>query len=83
MTTQGASNGCGCGGAIATGTPVPFKSGDCGCGCGGACGCSTCAPEGYTKPRFFAGQLLTEDGPFASDTVTNTYANRLRSRIAP
>jgi YD repeat-containing protein len=25
-----------------------------------------------------AGQLLTEDGPFASDTVTNTYLNRLR-----
>ena len=25
-----------------------------------------------------AGQLLTEDGPFASDTVTNTYSSRLR-----
>jgi hypothetical protein len=24
------------------------------------------------------GELLTEDGPFASDTVTNTYANRQR-----
>jgi RHS repeat-associated protein len=24
------------------------------------------------------GQLLTEDGPFSSDTVTNTYQNRLR-----
>jgi hypothetical protein len=24
------------------------------------------------------GQLLTEDGPFASDTVTNTYVNRMR-----
>ena len=23
-----------------------------------------------------AGQLLTEDGPFTSDTVTNTYSNR-------
>ncbi|HEV2393364.1 MAG TPA: RHS repeat-associated core domain-containing protein [Verrucomicrobiae bacterium] len=29
---------------------------------------------GYTA----AGQLLTEDGPFASDTVTNTYSNRQR-----
>ncbi|HEV2392764.1 MAG TPA: hypothetical protein VG146_10425, partial [Verrucomicrobiae bacterium] len=29
---------------------------------------------GYTA----AGQLLTEDGPFANDTVTNTYSNRLR-----
>ena len=25
-----------------------------------------------------AGQLLTEDGPFTSDTVTNTYSNRRR-----
>src|SRR5206468_1184925 len=25
-----------------------------------------------------AGQLLTEDGPWASDTVTNTYSSRLR-----
>ena len=25
-----------------------------------------------------AGQLLTEDGPFTSDTVTNTYSNRQR-----
>lgn len=25
-----------------------------------------------------AGQLLTEDGPFTSDTVTNTYSNRKR-----
>ena len=29
-----------------------------------------------------AGQLLTEDGPFASDTVTNTYANRQRVALA-
>ncbi|HEV2393366.1 MAG TPA: hypothetical protein VG146_13520 [Verrucomicrobiae bacterium] len=29
---------------------------------------------GYTA----AGQLLTEDGPFANDTVTNTYSNRQR-----
>jgi len=27
------------------------------------------------------GQLFTEDGPFASDTVTNTYVNRLRTRL--
>jgi RHS repeat-associated protein len=26
-----------------------------------------------------AGQMLTEDGPFASDTVTNSYWNRLRA----
>src|SRR5438270_7692303 len=29
-----------------------------------------------------AGQLLTEDGPFSSDTVTNTYSNRLRVGLA-
>src|SRR5882724_7443555 len=27
-------------------------------------------------------QLFTEDGPFASDTVTNTYVNRLRTALA-
>ena len=26
-------------------------------------------------------QLLTEDGPFSSDTVTNTYVNRLRTAL--
>ena len=29
-----------------------------------------------------AGQLLTEDGPFTSDTVTNTYLNRRRIALA-
>src|SRR3954468_14242458 len=28
-------------------------------------------------------QLLTEDRPFASDTVTNTYINRLRLGLVP
>src|SRR5262249_32046781 len=28
------------------------------------------------------GQLLTEDGPFSSDTVTNTYSNRKRIAMA-
>ncbi|HEV2211014.1 MAG TPA: RHS repeat-associated core domain-containing protein [Verrucomicrobiae bacterium] len=32
---------------------------------------------GYTA----AGQLLSEDGPFASDTVTNGYSNRLRTGL--
>lgn len=27
------------------------------------------------------GQLLSEDGPFASDTVTNGYSNRLRTGL--
>lgn len=29
-----------------------------------------------------AGQLLTEDGPWASDTVTNEYSNRLRTKLS-
>ena len=29
-----------------------------------------------------AGQLLTEDGPFTSDTVTNTYSNRQRVALS-
>ena len=34
---------------------------------------------GTTKYTYTAaGQLLTEDGPFTSDTVTNTYSNRKR-----
>lgn len=28
-----------------------------------------------------SGHLLTEDGPFASDTVTNAYSNRLRTML--
>ena len=33
---------------------------------------------GYTA----AGLLLTEDGPWASDTVTNSYSNRLRTSLS-
>jgi hypothetical protein len=34
---------------------------------------------GTTRYTYTAsGQLLTEDGPFPSDTVTYSYANRLR-----
>jgi len=56
-----AASGCGCGGG-AKSPPVSKKSGGCGCGCGGS-GCSQCegAEQGYLRPRFFSGQLLTED----------------------
>ena len=38
---------------------------------------------GTTKRTYdLVGQLLTEDSPFASDTVTNTYANRLRNALS-
>jgi RHS repeat-associated protein len=38
--------------------------------------------SGTNKYTYTAGnQLLTDDGPFASDTITNTYVNRLRTRL--
>jgi RHS repeat-associated protein len=38
---------------------------------------------GTTVYTYTAGsQLLTEDGPWASDTVTNSYANRMRTQLA-
>lgn len=37
---------------------------------------------GTTAYSYTAGnQVLTEDGPFDSDTVTNTYVNRLRTEL--
>ncbi len=50
MTTTTSSTGCGCGGARS----------------GAGCTCGSCAPcendgGGFLRPRFFAGQLLTED----------------------
>ncbi len=58
-----------------------------GCGCGGASGCScampscgTCDDQGFARPRFFAGQLLTEDDLQA---LTDYLAgkNRLHNRM--
>jgi RHS repeat-associated protein len=38
---------------------------------------------GTTKRTYdLVGQLLTEDGPFASNTITNVYVNRLRTSLA-
>jgi hypothetical protein len=38
---------------------------------------------GTARYAYTAGnQLLTEDGPFASDTVTNTYVNRMRAALS-
>ena len=48
------------------------------CSCGGA-GCASCQTQGYVRPRFFAGQLLTEEDLQAlSDYVLNK--NRLHNR---
>jgi len=39
--------------------------------------------SGTTKYTYTtSGQLLTENGPFGSDTVTNTYSNRLRTGLS-
>src|SRR5205814_2888858 len=39
--------------------------------------------SGTNKYTYTVGGLLyTEDGPFASDTVTNTYVNRLRTALS-
>ena len=55
----GSSGDCGCGG---TGTAIAVKGGDCGCGCGGTCGCEvSLTGEGFVRPKFFGGMLLTED----------------------
>jgi hypothetical protein len=55
----------------ATMTSQKTSKSPCGCGCSGgktppscSCGCpecATCQDMGYTRPLFFAGQLLTED----------------------
>jgi hypothetical protein len=65
---MGTNSGCGCaGGAMgaggAQGAIMAGTAGTAGCSCGGSCGCgATGAAEGaLTRPRFFAGQLLTED----------------------
>ncbi|HEU4837590.1 MAG TPA: hypothetical protein VFS90_24385 [Pyrinomonadaceae bacterium] len=62
-------SGCGCGGGSTSGSP---------CGCGGA-GCGSCVAQGIVRPRFFAGQLLTEDDlQLLSDYVGQK--NRLHNR---
>ena len=62
MSKSSSKGGCGCGGAGS-------KSGGCGCNGGaqalmcacGNVGCTTCSNQGFVRPRFFAGQLLTEE----------------------
>ncbi|MGA9770384.1 MAG: hypothetical protein WBV94_15200 [Blastocatellia bacterium] len=51
--TSHKGTGCGCGGGGATTTTAA-------CSCGGG-GCASCQGQGIVRPRFFAGQLLTED----------------------
>lgn len=60
----------------------PSSSGSCGCGCGGSGGCATSGSAltgTFTRPRFFAGQLLTqEDLEALVDYVVGK--NRLHNR---
>src|SRR6185503_8230244 len=63
-------SGCGCGGS-GTASAAP-------CSCGGA-GCGSCIAQGIVRPRFFAGQLVTEDDlQLLSDYVGQK--NRLHNR---
>ena len=69
-------SGCGCGSAGAISTSGEGCGG--GCGCGGQVACRE--PAAYVRPRFFPGQLLTEDdlGQLADYT---TAKNRLHNRF--
>lgn len=72
MSTSIAKADCGCGGH---GTAAG------GCGCGGNCGGgAVCTDASFRRPRFFAGQLLTEDDLQAlTDYVVGK--NRLHNRF--
>jgi hypothetical protein len=67
--SSGAASCCGGG---TTASPSPS------CGCGGT-GCSACSARGFVRPRFFAGQLLTEEDLEALSTYV-TAKNRLHNR---
>src|SRR2546421_11132 len=57
--------------------------GGCGCGGGGGCSCGGSPAVGsaaFTRPRFFAGQLLTEDD-LEQLTAYITGKARLRNRM--
>jgi hypothetical protein len=56
---------------------APTRSTGCGCGCGGS---ATSTSGAFLRPRFFAGQLLTEDDLQAL-TAYITGKDRLRNRL--
>ena len=62
--------GCGCGGSGGSG---------CGCGCGSGVASANLAATAFVRPRFFAGQLLTEDDLTALADYT-TAKDRLHNR---
>ncbi len=69
MTTSSRPAGCGCGGGSGPGCG--------GCSCGGSPAAGSAA---FTRPRFFAGQLLTEDD-LEQLTAYITGKDRLRNRL--
>lgn len=72
VNTAVAKPGCGCGGSAGGG-----------CGCGGACGNGSVPANltatAFVRPRFFAGQLLTEDD-LSALTAYTTAKDRLHNR---
>jgi hypothetical protein len=71
MSSKG---GCGCGGTATRPGAIATTSHSGDCGCGGAC-----KADSYVRPRFFAGQLLTEeDLELLGEYVTAK--NRLHNR---
>lgn len=80
MTSDGAkTGGCGCGGGATAMTATTSGGGGCGCGCGCDGGCETCGTDVYVQPRFFAGQLLTQED-LALGTEYVVAKNRLHNR---
>lgn len=75
------SSGCGCSGGGANSVAKKSAGGGAGCGCG-CSGCSECetSPAAYVRPKFFSGQLLTEDDlQSLGDYVVGK--NRLHNRM--
>jgi hypothetical protein len=77
LSTAPARPGCGCGGSGGC------TGGGVGCGCGGTCGSgmatANLAATAFARPRFFAGQLLTEDD-LSALTAYTTAKDRLHNR---
>ena len=83
--TPARTTGCGCGGGSATAGSSSAAGSGCGGTCGGGCGGGAATAinadtGGYVRPRFFAGQLLTEDD-LQRLTEYGTAKDRLHNRF--
>ena len=79
MTITSAPGPAGCGCTAGQLTSGGASGGGCACGQGGTSCCGSCQKQGTPRPRFFAGQLLTEDDLEAL-TAYVTAKNRLHAR---